>query len=534
MTQLSSRHFQRLVSVLKKSRKTCTVVEQSCGGLIQTSILAQPGASSVFYGGTVAYNTRKAKPLLLNDENFYGDLMQSHTGSMTQITDGTNPKRTLEEYIHSKVEWTAKSSVAYCQAMGTDYAIAEGGATGPTFPVDNMIRGFSVISVAGKEPDGSIRVLKQQIIHSFSSNREDNMRYFANEAAVLASNIVETQHDAAPNELDNTQSIIGEQSSGKQAWLDRATHLRRDTKALDDLKSRAVYLVLNDLKILMKLQSSHGGTGRQLAYLRWEEIPTDSRSGRETFLGLIGGETPVFSIDLDDATDMKWPPDTEFLDTRNTAPLLDRPLENELALHATAYAQWQRRSAFCNICGGATVLIEGGSCRRCRECNTSSWPRQDPSIICAVSSRNGEHILLARSPRHGPKVHTVLAGFVEAGESLESAVAREVREETGIQIDEGSVKYVGSQPWPFPQSCMFGFTATADDSQQLVIDQNELVSARWFNRSEVQQASEVDGPTMNKAFAQAVIDENPDLPLLIPPNGVIARRLINKWVSGEW
>ena len=84
----------------------------------------------------------------------------------------------------------------------------------------------------------------------------------------------------------------------------------------------------------------------------------------------------------------------------------------------------------------------------CTECNAKSWPRQDPSMISAITSREGDKILLAHSQRHPPRLHTVLAGFIEAGETFEKGVAREAFEETGIRIDEDSVEYLGSQPWP--------------------------------------------------------------------------------------
>jgi NAD+ diphosphatase len=152
-------------------------------------------------------------------------------------------------------------------------------------------------------------------------------------------------------------------------------------------------------------------------------------------------------------------------------------------------------------------------------------------MIAAISSRDGQRVLLARSKRHPPKLHTVLAGFVEAGETFEAAVARETFEETGIHIDEGSVQYVGSQPWPFPQSCMIGFTATADDTVPLNIDTVELVSARWFDKSEVIKAASVEGPTMQHPVAEAALKNDPTLPLIIPPKGVIARKLIDKWLA---
>ena len=258
---------------------------------------------------------------------------------------------------------------------------------------------------------------------------------------------------------------------------------------------------------------------------------------RNTFLGMIsedvddGKQTPVFGIDLLEGNDdAALPTSSYFVDTRTTAPLFSS-IDNELALHATALAQWQRRTSYCTLCGGPTKFVNGGTCCRCTICNTPSWPRQDPSMIAVISSRDGQRVLLAHSTRHPPKFHTVLAGFVEAGETFEAAVARETFEETGIRIDEGSVHYVGSQPWPFPQSCMIGFTATADDSVPLNVDTIELVSARWFDKSDVVKASRIEGATMQLPVAEAALRNDPSLPLLIPPQGVIARTLIDKWLA---
>ena len=154
-------------------------------------------------------------------------------------------------------------------------------------------------------------------------------------------------------------------------------------------------------------------------------------------------------------------------------------------------------------------------------------------MIASIGSRCGTKILLARSRRHPPKMHTVLAGFVEAGETFEKAVARETWEEVGIRIDEDSVKYVGSQPWPFPQSSMVAFEATADASQPLNIDENEIVEARWFDRDEVFRATQIEGPVMQPEVAKKALEEDPSLPLLIPPKQVIARKLIDTWFEGS-
>ena len=153
-------------------------------------------------------------------------------------------------------------------------------------------------------------------------------------------------------------------------------------------------------------------------------------------------------------------------------------------------------------------------------------------MIAVVSNRDGSKVLLGRSARHPAKMHTALAGFVEAGETMERAVAREVYEETGVRVDEDTVRYVASQPWPFPQSTMIGFTVKADDQQPLNVDTNELVDAKWFDRAEVEKASAVLGPVMQKGVAEQALRSNPDLNLLIPPKGVLARTLIDKWLTG--
>lgn len=469
--------------------------------------MAQPGASSVFWGGSVAYNTRMGQKLLLNDDTLHQALI-----SIPPATDA-------ESYIQSKLRWTALTSVAFCEALGTDYAIAEGGAAGPTFRPADMTSGFAVISVAGKDDRGMVSVLHQEIIRSASHTREANMRLFADAAANVATQVVtggkivqQTTHTPEP-----AQALL----------LDRATHLRSDPDALTALEPTARYVVLKGTEILTKSVS-------ELALLSQADIQAIEGEKRQTFLGILSDTgTAVFGVDLlstDKEAIEAALTDASFVDTRTSAPLFSR-IENELALHATALAQWQRRTSYCNLCGGTTTFVDGGTCCRCTQCQTPSWPRQDPSMIAVISSRDGQRVLLAHSARHPPKFSTVLAGFVEAGETFEAAVAREAYEETGIRIDEGSVQYVGSQPWPFPQSCMIGFTAVADCSQELHVDTKELISARWFDKSDVAKAATVEGPTMQRAVAEEALKNDPSLPLLIPPKGVIARTLIDKWLA---
>ncbi len=519
MSALTSASFKRLVQTLKKSKKTCTVVEQCCGGTINTSIMAQPGASKVYFGGSVAYNTKKGKGLLLNNDELHKSLV-SPPGAPSYTKDS-------DSYIHSKFDWTAKTSVAFCKALDTDYAIAEGGAAGPTFGPDDMDSGFAVLSVAGKAEDDIVRVLKQKVVHSTHNNREENMRLFADAASDLLVEVIEENDSVSyshPTEVDDDAQV----QEDMNVVLDRATTLRSDPDALVELEPQAKHVIVKKNEILFR-------SSTELALLDNDDV-SKLKNGKHqmTFLGRLSDKsrTPLFGIDILETTnDESIEFDgCRFADARTNAPLLP-PLHNELALHMMAYANWQRRSCHCTSCGAPLKLIHAGTTQKCTSCEALSWPRQDPSMIASIISRCGERILLARSKRHPPKMHTVLAGFVEAGETFEAAVARETWEETGIRIDEGSVQYIGSQPWPFPQSCMIAFTATADDKQPLHIDENELVDAKWFDREDVVAATKVEGAVMQHEVANTALIENPNLSLLVPPKKVIARTLIDTWLQ---
>ena len=553
MSAITSPAFRRLVQSLKRHKKTLTVVEQCCGGLIQTSIMAQPGASSVFVGGSVPYNTKKGKGLLLNDETLHQSLL-----SPSQTFD----KSTEDGYIQSKFDWTSKAAKEFCQTLETDYAVSEGGAAGPTFNPKNMETGFAVLSVAGRTTNinndtsssssssstalSAVNILDQILIRSPNNDREGNMRLFADAAAELLTEIIESDNECevkestAESESEN-ENIHGDDNKtddSKKMILDRSTTLRSNETALNEMKPVAKYVVIKNNEMLFRSPT-------ELAFLSYEGLTMkyDPNVATSTFLGRLSDEaqTPLFSIDVvhEDAEDEEFSfvndatdSDYFYANVRTHAPLLNT-LENEIALHSMAYANWQKSSKFCTSCGSPLELIHGGTTQQCTcgSCRKMFWPRQDPSMIASIGSRCGTKILLARSPRHPPKMHTVLAGFVEAGETFEKAVARETWEEAGIRIDEDSIKYVGSQPWPFPQSCMVAFEATADETQPLNIDKTELVEARWFDKEEVRKATQVEGRVMEHDVAKQALEEDPALPLLIPPKRVIARKLIDNWLQ---
>lgn len=167
-----------------------------------------------------------------------------------------------------------------------------------------------------------------------------------------------------------------------------------------------------------------------------------------------------------------------------------------LGARAKQILAWERRNRFCGCCGQEMVEVSGERARRCPACDLTAYPRISPAVIVAVQKEG--KLLLARSPRFPAGRMSVLAGFVEPGETLEGCVAREVREEVGLQVAD--IRYFGSQPWPFPDSLMIGFLCRWAGGE-IAIDGQEIVEAGWY------------GPEQMPA---------------IPPDSTIARRLINQ------
>lgn len=177
---------------------------------------------------------------------------------------------------------------------------------------------------------------------------------------------------------------------------------------------------------------------------------------------------------------------------------------------ALSLANWHGRHSHCSVCGQSTELVRGGWSRHCKACAADHFPRCDPVVI--MLAEHDGRLLLGRQPHYPPRRYSALAGFVEPGETIEAAVAREFMEEAGIKVAD--VRYVASQPWPFPSSLMIGCTTHAL-SDQLTIDFTELDDARWFSRAEVEQAM---AGTRNALF-------------LPPPRHAIACTLLEHWLA---
>ena len=249
------------------------------------------------------------------------------------------------------------------------------------------------------------------------------------------------------------------------------------------------------------------------------DADTHFAHGRLVFLGEIDARAH-FAIDLsaiEAPLDMLASPalaasgipseGARFADLRQLAGRLARH-EGALLAFARAMVWWHSRHRFCGLCGSPTLSEEAGHMRRCvnPECKAMHFPRTDPAVIMLVS--DGERALLGRQKTFPPGMYSTLAGFVEPGESLEDAVAREVREETAIDV--GLVSYHSSQPWPFPANIMLGFHAEAA-STDITVDYGELEDAKWFERD----------------WLLAHADDNT---FRLPRLDSIARRLVEDWL----
>jgi NAD+ diphosphatase len=222
------------------------------------------------------------------------------------------------------------------------------------------------------------------------------------------------------------------------------------------------------------------------------------------FLGLAG-ETPLFADDVTGAE-----PDVGRAAGLREAATELAAGEAALAAYAGSLLAWHRRHRFCANCGAATEPRDGGHERRCPACESHHFPRTDPVVIVRVTD-GADRLLLGRQARWPEGRFSLIAGFVEPGETLEDAVRREVLEESGVEI--GAVAYLASQPWPFPSSLMLGFEARAERGDPAPAD-NELAEVRWFAREELERAARGESEIA-----------------LAPPYS-IARRLIDAWLAG--
>jgi NAD+ diphosphatase len=310
--------------------------------------------------------------------------------------------------------------------------------------------------------------------------------------------------------MDGTE-IVAFAGSG----LDRAAMLRGDGARLEALRAEGRVLPVWRGKPLL---TDAGGLG-------WITAGAALVAGRGTlFLGLDDG-MPRFATDVSDCepadaaaaggfldTSVQrhpdLPEDHDFGDLRGAMTRLTAR-EAELAATARAILGWHATHGFCAACGAASQMAEGGWQRLCPSCGMRHFPRTDPVVIMLIT--RGNRALVGRSPGWPEAMYSCLAGFVEPGETVEAAVRREVAEETGVPV--GRVRYLSSQPWPFPSSLMLGCHGVALDDR-LTIDPAEIEDALWISREET---------------VEVLADAHPRI--RPPRRGAIARQLLRMWVA---
>jgi NAD+ diphosphatase len=277
--------------------------------------------------------------------------------------------------------------------------------------------------------------------------------------------------------------------------LDRADHLRLDEARIGALASSLQARLLR----LARLDPVLDEAGR----LDWGSLAELEAEAELIFLGLGEDQRPLFApIVRAEIGERAW----------SVFRILGLMAPEDAAVWGAARSliEWHNRHLFCGRCGAATLSFRGGWGRRCTGCGLEHFPRVDPVVI--MLAEHDGRVLLGRQPQYPEGRYSALAGFVEPGESLEEAVARELREEAGIEVSD--IVYVASQPWPFPGQLMIACVAKAA-SDVVVLDRNELDDAKWVDRAGV----------------AAALAGEPDAPFVAPPPFAIANTLLRYWIG---
>jgi NAD+ diphosphatase len=293
--------------------------------------------------------------------------------------------------------------------------------------------------------------------------------------------------EAPPAWSDELSGVAWSEASA----LDRVGHHRRSPEWVSHLWRSP------DARLL-KLDADAGFTTQADGSLRLVKPFVEHDPQRHRLLGLVDG-APVFAVQA-----LLSPADGKVRNLREVGGSLS-DVERDIAAAATALVRWHQLEPCCPRCGGETLAVEGGFARHCARCDEQHFPRTDPAVIVAVVDTD-DRLLLGRQASWGTRV-SVLAGFVEAGESLEQTIHREVAEEVDVTLDR--LRYFGSQPWPFPRSLMTGFFARAATTA-ICVDADEIAWAGWFTREEL--TAQLDAGTLG-----------------LPGPSSIAHRLISTW-----
>lgn len=338
------------------------------------------------------------------------------------------------------------------------------------------------------------------------------------------------------------------------AGLNRAAEMRVDKTKLSEAfdSPEALVVPLVDAKNLVK-----GGKSVlvEASALRLTNADHES-AGFPVFLGLSNStKAPVFAVNLEKVPSAgeerpAWEDGGEWIDLRRYGSQL-QPSDAGLLAYARGMLEWQTRNRHCGRCGGRMIAKDGGHSLHCSldSCKHSAYPRLDPAVIMLVAC--GNYVLLGRQSRWNPGRYSLLAGFVEIGETFEMSVAREVKEESGIEIDQTSVSYIASQPWPFPSSLMVGFSASAkknkcdpyspesEDNNAVAVSPDKLIvvdELRALPQTSADELELEDARWVHKDLLRWVLKGNPlphSVEFSIPGSYAIANIILSRWTESK-
>lgn len=280
--------------------------------------------------------------------------------------------------------------------------------------------------------------------------------------------------------------------------FDRAAELRTRVDVVERLRATpgTRVVVVRDGRLRVVGDAVLRADADSVGQADWALLGRDL-DGAPVLLASVPAETES----IDSAPEETW------LGLRDTGGRLGAH-DTDLFVTAVALAAWLRDARFCPSCGTGLDLQLAGWARRCPACASEHFPRTDPAVIVAVESADGGRLLLGANANWRGRMHSCFAGFVEAGESIEDTVHRELAEEAGVRLRD--IRYVASQAWPYPRSLMLGFRAVAVD-EQVEADGEEILEVRWLSRDEIRSSLAGEGPVG------------------LPGPASIARRLIEDW-----
>ena len=300
--------------------------------------------------------------------------------------------------------------------------------------------------------------------------------------------------------------------------LDRASYRRTDKTWIEEQLAQPASLFVPMWKLQpFVLPEAGPGEGKDIGWMRAALIPELAGDGCVVFLGINKRGKALFAADVSGLKDPENHPALKglgaFEDLRAVAMAGEiTPTELAIMAQAKSMIDWHNRHGFCSVCGAKSEMAEAGYKRQCPSCKAEHFPRTDPVVIM-LAIHDGK-CFLGRQKIWPKGMHSALAGFVEPGESIEEAVARELDEEAGIKVS--SVTYHSTQPWPYPSSLMIGCHAIAD-SEDFEIDGIELSGGRWFTREET----------------QAILAGKGDGTAWFPPPFAIAHQLVKAFAEGK-